>query len=117
PPESFLIAGRMDDGQDGIDALRMKRTLLACGFAVLVSLMFVPHRIISAQEILDSSLPMGSIWGHHEWLPFYMIAWYHPESDRVVGTAFAREAVFVCGLAAIIANIPYRRRRRAKCNQ
>jgi hypothetical protein len=98
----------------------MKRTLLGLGFAVLVSLMFVPHRIVSAEELLNSSLPtemVGSTWGHHEWLPFYKIGWYNPESDHVLWTQFVLQTVFVCVLAAIIANIPYRRRRQANRNQ
>jgi hypothetical protein len=87
----------------------MKRTLLAVGVAVLISLMFVPHRIVSAQEILDSSLPAESIWGHHKWLPFYMIGWYNPEFDHVLWTQFALQTVFLALLAAVLVNIPWRR--------
>jgi len=90
----------------------MKRTLIAVGVAVLISMMFVPHRIVSAKEFLDSSLSTemgGSTWGHHEWLPFYKIGWYNPESAHVLWTQFALQTVFAAVAAAVIVNLFPRR--------
>jgi hypothetical protein len=64
------------------------------------------------------NLPPESIWGHHEWLPFYKIGWYAPESAHILWTQFALQTLFACVLFAVIANIPRRRKKKAdKANQ
>jgi hypothetical protein len=71
----------------------MKRTLLAVGIAVLVSMMAVPF-------YGQSDWPCIFYANDTVWIPFFA------GSDlRVVWTEFILQTVFVCILAAIIVNI------------
>jgi hypothetical protein len=75
--------------------LRMRRSLLALGSALLASLMFVPH-------VLHN--------GEMKFLPFYRQQW----SDNISWGHLFLQTVFICVLAAMVVNIPWRRKPREK---
>jgi hypothetical protein len=78
----------------------MRRTLLAVGFAVLASLMLVPHVIISGGQ-------------RYVWRPFFMQGWASGRApyygDHVMWGGLILQTAFACVLAAIIVNIRWRR--------
>lgn len=82
----------------------MKRTLLAIGIAVLVSLMLVPY---GSPDVHSMDM----------WLPFFISMNWLPESwnvrdDRIMWTPFILQTVFVAVAAAVIVNLFPRRPRK-----
>jgi hypothetical protein len=79
----------------------MRKTLLAIGFAVLVSMMLAPH---------------GNKYSVNGWGPFFSVKgfdvssggiWYH-QTGRVMIDMLALEMVFLAVLFAVIVNIRWR---------
>ena len=85
----------------------MRRTLLAVGFAVLVSMLFAPH---------------GHEYGVNGWGPFFLDGgytlnysktwvWWQPGRGKVMLDMLALEIVFLGVLFAVLANIRWRRKK------
>ena len=81
----------------------MRKTLLAVGLAVLVSMMLAPH---------------GGKYGIAGWGPFFSVKgfdlrsggiWYH-DTGRVMIDMLALEMVFLAVLFAVVVNIRWRRK-------
>jgi hypothetical protein len=83
----------------------MRRTLLAVGFAVLVSMMLAPHA--NKQRITA----YGPFFAHSGFSPddFTYIGLYG--TDRVAIDALALQTVFLAVLFAVIVNIRWRRKK------
>jgi hypothetical protein len=80
----------------------MKRTLLAVGVAVLISMMLIPRAYCYpwfGHWILRCDAPT-------EWLPFFMES---PNERPIHWPMFELQTVFAAVLAAVIVNIPWRR--------
>jgi len=85
----------------------MRKTLLAVGFAVLVSMMLAPH---------------GGKYGIAGWGPFFSAQGFHvtsggiwyEDAGRVMIDMLALEMVFLSVLFAIVVNIRWRRKPRAE---
>jgi hypothetical protein len=82
----------------------MKRTLLAIGFAVLVSMMLAPHRLY------DGHVDAGVAY-----MPFFMQAKYERTSyswrtGRLAIDRLAVQTVFLATLFGVLANIRWRRK-------
>jgi hypothetical protein len=78
----------------------MKRTLLAVGIVVLLSMMFAPHSISWYLDIL------GIRWGYYYWL-------YYPLFDKtycVEWKDFYVQTAFVALLVAVLVNLLPRRK-------
>ena len=82
----------------------MKRTLLAVGVAVLISMMLIPRGFVTVERY--GHIEEGDI---QEFLPFFLHSQRHYE---VMWHTFMLETIFLIILAAVIVNIPWRRRRR-----
>jgi hypothetical protein len=85
----------------------MRRTLLAVGFAVLVSMMLAPH---------------GGKYGIAGWGPFFSAQGFHvtsrgiwyEDAGRVMIDMLALEMVFLAVLFAVVVNIRWRRKPRTE---
>jgi len=85
----------------------MRKTLLAVGFAVLVSMMLAPH---------------GGKYGIAGWGPFFSAQGFHvtsggiwyEDAGRVMIDMLALEMVFLAVLFAVVVNIRWRRKPRAE---
>jgi hypothetical protein len=81
----------------------MKRTLLAVGIAVLVSMMAVPNGVYYS----------GSGYRIQMWLPFFFdthwLAW-NTSGWRILWSPFILQTVFAAVLLAVIVNLEPRRK-------
>ena len=94
----------------------MRRTLLAIGFAVLVSMLFAPHG--DHWRALDSAtFFVQGIRGYVEWTPEWYANWHWfpifwiERRNSILWSNFVGQTAFVGVLAAMLVNL---RRRRAK---
>jgi len=69
----------------------MKRTLLAVGIAILVSMMAVPRRLLHSSNVVDS------------WLPLF-------SDGEIMWEMFILQTIFLAVLLAVIVNLFPRRK-------
>jgi peptidoglycan/LPS O-acetylase OafA/YrhL len=83
----------------------MSRTLLAVGVAALVSMLFTPHK--------DRWHWGGKRWDwadSYRFPAFCVDVSYYGQRNTILWSEFAAQTAFVAVLAAVIVNIPWRRK-------
>jgi hypothetical protein len=86
-----------------LNADAMKRTLLAVGVAVLISMMLIPRGVVTVEHY--GHVQEGDI---QEFLPFFL---HSQQQYKIMWHTFMLETIFLVILAAVIVNFPSRRKR------
>jgi hypothetical protein len=83
----------------------MKRTLIAIGIALLISMMLVPHGSTDGSRFWTHSERVEVFW------PFFLNTPHDWYVDDICPRAFVLQTLFLCTLFAVLANIHWRKKK------